>query len=383
MKKTNKHACIIAVFIAIVLFLPALSLHAGGRVWREKLDECEDEKSTLQEENADLKTQLDSMKSEIDKLQEDKRDFEAEKAELERKIAEYEELVAYWQSEIERYGFEPEDPSVISKTVSESLRKRDAKIVELEADVEEMEKEIEEMEKEIEEMKNELEQVNLQLDIAKRKLEAAEKEAEQLRIEMTLYERKVRDLEEENEELLSTLEIYEGITEETAILMDIALDRIRYVLRDEIRRGEVRVFKGTLGITLDVVSAHMFETGSVELTPQGRKILGKIAGLLEELDGYLIGVIGNADRRPIITPALKAKYPTNWELSSHRGASVVRFLLEEANVDPRTLVAMGLGEYQPIDRARTEEGYGNNRRIDIVLLPIDALAAIVIGAEIK
>jgi chemotaxis protein MotB len=369
MKKAKQHACIIAVFIAIVLFLPAMTLHAGGRVYREKLDECEDEKSMLQEENADLSTQLESLKSEIDTLKEDKRDCEAEKRELEQKLAEYEELVAYWQSEIERYGFEPEDPSVISKTVSESLRKRDAKIVELEADVEEM--------------KKELEQVNLQLDMAKRKLEAAEKEAEQLSIEMTLYERKVRDLEEENEELLSTLEMYEGIQEETSILMDIALDRIRYALRDEIRRGEVRVFKGTLGITLDVVSAHMFDTGSVELTPQGRKILGKIAGLLSELDGYLIGVIGNADRRPIITPALKAKYPTNWELSSHRGAAVVRFLLDEGNLDPRVLVAMGLGQYQPIDRARTEEGYGNNRRIDIVLLPIDAIAAVVIGAEIK
>jgi chemotaxis protein MotB len=127
----------------------------------------------------------------------------------------------------------------------------------------------------------------------------------------------------------------------------------------------------------------MFDVGSVDLTPRGRVILGKIAPLMEELDGYLIGIIGNADSKPIVTPALKKKYPTNWELSSHRGAAVVRFFLDEANVDPRRMIAMGLGEYQPIDTNLTVEGRSNNRRIDIVLLPIDAMAAIILGAEVK
>jgi chemotaxis protein MotB len=127
----------------------------------------------------------------------------------------------------------------------------------------------------------------------------------------------------------------------------------------------------------------MFDTGSVKVNPTGSRILMKLAGLLEELDGYFIGIIGNADSRPIITPALKKKYPTNWELSSHRGAAVVRFLLNNADISPRRMIAMGLGQYQPIDNNRTDTGMGNNRRIDIVLMPIDAMAAVVIGAEVK
>jgi chemotaxis protein MotB len=369
MKKAHYLLVFVALVIAVIIFLPAVTVHAGTKALRIRLDACEEDVANLESQNADLKTQLDEKNSAIQSLENEKRQCEAEKRELEAKIAEYEELIAYWQGEIEAYGFDPEDPSVISKTVSESLAEKNAQIVELEQDVEEMERE--------------LEQVNLQLDIAKRKLDEAEQDADQFRIETTILERRVRDLEQENEELLQALEMYEGIQEETRILMDIALDRIKYVLRAEIRSGEVRVFKGTLGITIDVLSTHMFDVGSVELTPRGRVILGKIAPLMEELDGYFIGVIGNADSKPIVTPALKRKYPTNWELSSHRGAAVVRFFLDEADIDPQRMIAMGLGKYQPIDTNRTVEGRSNNRRIDIVLLPIDAMAAVILGAEVK
>ena len=230
MKKACHLSVVITLFIAMTIFLPAMTVYAGGsRALREKLDACNEDVASLESENVDLKTQLDGKNSVIQKLDNEKRQCESEKRELEQKIAEYEELIAYWQEEIEAYGFDPEDPSVISRTVSESLAVKEAKIVELEQDVDEMERE--------------LEQVNMQLEIAKRKLEAAEQEAEQLRIEATLHERRVWDLEKENEELMQALEMYEGIQEETRILMDIALDRIKYVLRDEIKRGEVRVLR--------------------------------------------------------------------------------------------------------------------------------------------
>jgi chemotaxis protein MotB len=365
------------VVVGLFLFVPTLALYAGGsKALREKLTECEDSKTALEAENSDLKIQNDSLNSRVSQCQSDKKKLEAEKRDLEGKVAELEALIAYWQSEIEAYGFEPEDPSVISKTVTETMQQKDARIVELEADVESMERELEQT-------KRELDQVNLKLDLATRKLDEANQDAEQLRLQNSLYERKLNDLEQENEELLEALEVYEAIQEETLILMDIALDRIQYVLRREIAAGEVRVFKGTLGITIDIIAEDMFDTGSVEVNPTGSRILMKLAGLLEELDGYFVGIIGNADSRPIITPALKKKYPTNWELSSHRGAAVVRYLLNNADIDPRRMIAMGLGEYQPIDNNRTNTGMGNNRRIDIVLMPIDAMAAVVIGAEVK
>jgi chemotaxis protein MotB len=246
---------------------------------------------------------------------------------------------------------------------------KDAQIDELEGQIDELESNVRQLEREIDRKEREIVQIN--------------RDIEQLEIENSLYDRKINDLERENQELRETVQMYEMIEEESKILMDRAIERIQEVLSEEIEAGEVRVFKGTLGITLDLVSSFMFDSGSVRLNPRGRVILGKIATILDEMEGYFIGVIGNADSQPIVGPRLKEKYPTNWELSSVRGAVVVRYILDNSSVSPGRMVAMGLGEHYPIASNDTEEGRGNNRRIDIVLMPMDVLASVVIGVEIK
>ena len=65
--------------------------------------------------------------------------------------------------------------------------------------------------------------------------------------------------------------------------------------------------------------------------------------------------------------ALKARYPTNWELAGARAAGVVR-VLEEAGTDPTRLSAVSMGQYQPIASNDTPEGRAENRRIEIRLL---------------
>ncbi|MCK5604000.1 OmpA family protein, partial [Candidatus Pacearchaeota archaeon] len=56
--------------------------------------------------------------------------------------------------------------------------------------------------------------------------------------------------------------------------------------------------------------------------------------------------------------------PSNWELSTARATSVVKFLIGEG-VPPSRLAATGFGEYQPIDPANTPDAYRTNRRIEM------------------
>jgi chemotaxis protein MotB len=356
MVKRRRRIISVAFILLLFIFVPSVSLLAGGnKALKEELAQCKEARQALEQENSQLKTEKGQLESRITTL-------ESEKSELQARVDELEAELDKWNSQLKAYGIEPTDPSVVSKTVAETLQEKDAQIVELESNVKELKREIEQKQSEIDRINHEL---------------------EQLEIKNSLYDRKIADLQAENQELKDTVAMYEKIEEDAKILMDNAILRIQDVLRDEIDAGEVRVFKGTLGLTLDIVSGFMFDSGSVRLNPKGQVILGKIASILDDLDGYFIGVIGNADADPIVSSSLRNKYPTNWELSSVRGAVVVRYILANSTVSPGRMVAMGLGEYYPIDNNTTKDGKGNNRRIDIVLLPMDVLASVVIGVEIK
>ncbi|MCA8932764.1 MAG: OmpA family protein, partial [Rhodospirillaceae bacterium] len=83
--------------------------------------------------------------------------------------------------------------------------------------------------------------------------------------------------------------------------------------------------------------------------------------LPEDID-WVLRVDGHTDRRPIHTE----EFPSNWELSTARATSVVRYLVEEGVPEGR-LAAAGFGEFQPLDPRETEDAYRRNRRIELQL----------------
>ncbi len=113
----------------------------------------------------------------------------------------------------------------------------------------------------------------------------------------------------------------------------------------------------------------LFDSGSAEIRPEATNQLGKLAAALKDLEGqippdiaWVMRVDGHTDIKPIIT----AEFPSNWELSSARAISVVRYLMEQG-VKPERLVAAGFGEFQPIDAAESDEALRKNRRIELKL----------------
>lgn len=116
-------------------------------------------------------------------------------------------------------------------------------------------------------------------------------------------------------------------------------------------------------------SELLFPSGEARLTPEGQRHLAQLAATLksvtrpipEDID-WVLQIGGHTDRRPIST----AEFPSNWELSTARALSVVRFL--NANGIPaRRLSAAGFGEHYPVDRGDSEAAWARNRRIEIKL----------------
>jgi chemotaxis protein MotB len=136
---------------------------------------------------------------------------------------------------------------------------------------------------------------------------------------------------------------------------------------DGLSTSSVDVIRDAQGIVIRVSDRLLFEPASAELNPEALPLLRAVAGVLRGL-GSDVRVEGHTDNVPV----LSERYPTNWELSSARATTVLRYLIEEGGLDPRRLVAAGYGEYRPVASNTTPEGRALNRRADIVLVSTPA-----------
>ena len=128
-----------------------------------------------------------------------------------------------------------------------------------------------------------------------------------------------------------------------------------------VQQGHVRVTEGALGITVEINASVLFESGEARLQMPAIRALAAVGQILATT-AFPITVDGHTDNAPISTPL----YPSNWELSGARAASVVRLFIE-TGVDPRRLTATGYAEQRPVADNATVEGRQRNRRVAITM----------------
>lgn len=117
------------------------------------------------------------------------------------------------------------------------------------------------------------------------------------------------------------------------------------------------------GVIFRFADTVLFDIGQDELRPESREVLLKVGELISKVDNP-VRVEGHTDNWAINT----SRFPSNWELSTGRATQVIRFLIEEANLNPKQLQAAGYGEYHPIDTNDSNEGRQRNRRVDVIIL---------------
>jgi len=166
---------------------------------------------------------------------------------------------------------------------------------------------------------------------------------------------KARILEEKEKELISLKKTHEDLLEE---------------LHDEIVQGEIEITRLKNKLSVKMVDRILFGSGSAEVKSAGRKVLARVAEILKKVEDRQIRVEGHTDNVPI-SSRLRKKFPSNWELSTARATHVVRYLQEKGGIDPTLLSAAGYAQYRPVASNKTAEGRAKNRRIEIVLIPLD------------
>jgi len=128
-----------------------------------------------------------------------------------------------------------------------------------------------------------------------------------------------------------------------------------------VQSGQVRITEGALGITVEINASVLFDSGEARLQLPAMRALTAVGQILATTD-FPITVEGHTDNAPIST----LLFPSNWELSGARAASVVR-LFVDTGVDPRRLTATGYAEQRPVADNASLEGRQRNRRVAITM----------------
>ena len=199
-------------------------------------------------------------------------------------------------------------------------------------------------------------------------------------------------LRKNNEGLLTNLGNMTMLTQKGADNLERSLESIKekdltiknlrdaVTRRDSINLALVQSLKGVLGnlddedITVQVdkgvvyvsISDQMlFSSGSYNVTPRAREVLGKVAKVVNNKPDFEFMVEGHTDNVPIKNTCIK----NNWDLSVLRATAVVNILQNDFGVSPSRMTAAGRGEYVPVTSNSTAEGRAVNRRTRIVVLP--------------
>ncbi|MBV5341412.1 MAG: OmpA family protein [Deltaproteobacteria bacterium] len=179
----------------------------------------------------------------------------------------------------------------------------------------------------------------------------------------------VADLKAENSKLNDDISELQRAKEEKVKEVSGTYEQLLANMKNEIAKGQVTISELKGKLTVNMEAAILFDSGRVEVKPEGLDILNKMVETLKNVGDKAIRIEGHTDAVQI-TGALAHTFPTNWELSAVRAINVTKFL-QQQGIDPRNLSAAAFAEYKPVADNATKEGRGRNRRIEITLVAKD------------
>ena len=204
------------------------------------------------------------------------------------------------------------------------------------------------------------------------------------RAEVALLNKQLSALRQQISQIAKTLEVSESIAKKQKTRIANLGKRLNAALANKVQElsyyrseffGKLRKVLGKqpgiriVGDRFVFQSEVLFSTGSAELGTEGKIQIKQLAGTLREIIKkipkklkWVLRVDGHTDSIPIKT----VQFPSNWELSTARAISVVKYLIANG-ILPANLAATGFGEFQPIDPRNDEIANRRNRRIELKL----------------
>lgn len=119
------------------------------------------------------------------------------------------------------------------------------------------------------------------------------------------------------------------------------------------------------GLVINLLGNIFFEPGTAIIKKESYNSLKEVGNLIKtKFPNHLIRVEGHTDNQPMFSLI----YPSNWELSSARASSIVRYVISNFGIPSNRFSALGYADSKPIASNLTEAGRKENRRVEIVVL---------------
>lgn len=134
----------------------------------------------------------------------------------------------------------------------------------------------------------------------------------------------------------------------------------------EINDKQIKLQMQEKGLVITVVGDLLFDSGKAKIRREADAVLTKVADFLKtNVPDLNVGIEGHTDNQPIRHSGWKS----NWELSTARALAVLHYLVNEKDISPNRLSAIGYGEFRPVASNDTRDGRQANRRVEIVIMP--------------
>ncbi len=171
-----------------------------------------------------------------------------------------------------------------------------------------------------------------------------------------------------NNQFTITIENKEPTEETEALAMEVAQQ-----MKEELESGQIELVAQGKFLVFRIREQGSFDGGEAKIKPSFLPVLRKIRSILIGTAGR-ISVAGHTDNRPIYTK----RFPSNWELSGARAATVARELLSTNELDRERFHIVGHADTLPVRKNNTRENRSYNRRVEIIIVQGNQI----VGAEI-
>ncbi len=141
---------------------------------------------------------------------------------------------------------------------------------------------------------------------------------------------------------------------------------LKTMVQEEGLKKHTFITKDKNGVRIDIMELEgsvMFGPGDSKILPAAERVFRKLIPIINGTP-YKVIVQGHTDDQPLRN---SQKFPSNWELSSARAGSVVRFFIQRGQMDPRRFSAMGCAHTKPLFENNSKENRAKNRRVSIVM----------------